>query len=128
MRSAISSTLVSMGVSPLQGERMAEDAGAGQPPGQDADEVDGVDVDALAAEALAELVAGRALEHQLEGLAMDRGPLADDIGDESPVVIGGGVHVAAGRLADVDAVGPHVAGEAHVEQVLERSPADRRAE
>ena len=88
------------------GSGLAEDAGAGEATGQDADEVDGVDVDALAADAVAELAAGRALEHELERLAVDRRPLGDDVGDEAAVVVGGQVHLAAGRLARCRCGGP----------------------
>jgi hypothetical protein len=41
---------------------------------------------------LAELAAGATFEDELERLAVDAGPLADDAGDEAAVVIGGEVH------------------------------------
>ena len=107
---------------------MAEDAGAGQATGEDTDEVDGVDLDALAVDALAELAAGGALEHELERLAVDRGPLGDDVGDEATVVLGGERASSRPVAAQSRCGGPHVAGEADVEQVLERRPADRRPE
>ncbi len=105
------------GVPVSEWERVAEDAGTGEPTGEDADEFDGVDVDTLAVGAVAEFPAGRALQHELERLAVNRRPLRDDVRDEAAVMVGGQVHVAAGRHADVDAVGPHVAGEADVEEV-----------
>ena len=77
---------------------------------------------------MAELAAGRTLEHELEGLAVEGRPLGDDVGDEPAVVLRGRVHVVAGGGADVDAVGPHVAGEADVEEVLQRCPTDGRSE
>ena len=36
----------------------------------------------------AELAAGGTVEHELERLAVDGGPLGDDVGDEAAVVIG----------------------------------------
>src|ERR1017187_1337667 len=102
-RPANSSTRVSHdGVSLSERERVAEDAGTGEATGEDADELDGVDVDSLAVGAVAELAAGRAFQHQLKGLAMDRRPFGDDVGHEAAVVVGGQVHLAAGRHADVD--------------------------
>src|SRR4051794_36064236 len=121
MPSAISVTSVSMRGSFLQsaseGKRVAEDAGAGPAAGENLHELDGVDLDPLAVRALAELAAGRALEHELEGLAVELRPLSHDVGQETTVVVGGEVHPVAGRGAQVDAVGPHVAGEPDVEQV-----------
>ena len=76
---------------------MAEDAGAGQATGEGADEVEGVDLDAFAVDALAELPAGGTVEHELEGLAVDIGPFGDDVGDQAAVVIGGEVHRAVDR-------------------------------
>ena len=107
---------------------MAEDPGAGQATGEGADEVEGVDLDAFAVDALAELAAGGTVEHELERLAVDAGPLGDDVGDEAAVVIGAEVHRAVDGRVDVDAMGPDVAGEADVEQVLERRPTDGRTE
>src|SRR5580692_10508484 len=112
----------------LQRQRVAEHAGARQAAGERADEVEGVDVDALAALALAEGPAGRAVQDELERLPVDGGPFGDDVGDQPAVVVGGELHRPAGRAADVDAVAPGVAGEPHVEEVFERLPADRRAE
>src|SRR5712691_11822780 len=128
MRSAISSTRVSMVMPPSERQRVAEDAGAGQAAGQGADEVEGVDLDAFAVVALAELAAGGTFEHELERLAVDRCPLRDDVADEAAVVVGGEVHRPVGGRVDVDAMGPDVTGEADVEQVLERRPTDGRTE
>jgi hypothetical protein len=77
-------------MSPLQGQRVAEDTGAGQATGDGADEVDGVDLDSFATDALAELAACGTLEDELERLAVDACPLADDVGDEAAVVIARG--------------------------------------
>src|SRR6266542_3085350 len=112
----------------LQRERVAEDAGARKAAGKGPDEIDGIDVDALAVDTLTELAARRAFEHELERLPVDRCPLTDDVGDEPSVVVGCDVHVAAGGLADVDAMSPQIAGEADVEEILEAHPADRRTE
>ena len=110
------------------GRGCAEDAGSGQATGEGADEVEGVDLDAFAADALGELPAGGAVEHELEGLAVDVGPFGDDVGDEPAVVVGGELHRAADGRVDVDPMGPDVPGESDVEQVLERRPTDGRSE
>src|SRR5580704_10089410 len=119
MRSAISLTRVSMVMSPSEGQRVAEDAGAGQATGDCADEVNGVDLDSFAVGALAELPAGGTFEDELEWLAVDACPLADDVGDEPAVVIGAEGHRPVDGLVDVDAMGPDISGEADVEEVLE---------
>src|SRR5947199_2951382 len=116
MPSAISATSVPM-VSPSERERVAEDTGAGSATGEDADELDGVELDPLAASALAELATGRTLEDELEGLTVDLGPLAHDVGHEPAVVVGGQLHRPTGRAGQVDAVRPHVTSEPDVEQV-----------
>ena len=113
---------------PFRAGAVGEDAVAGAAPGEDADELDGVDLDPLAVRALAELAARGPVEHELERLAVDARPLGDDVGDETTVVVGGEVHRVAGRGAQVDAVGPHVAREPDVEQVPEPHPADGRPE
>jgi len=87
-----------------------------------------VDLDAFAVDALAELAARGPVEDQFERLPMDRSPLADDVGDEATVVIRGALHLAPRGHTDVDPVGPHVAREADVEEILERCPADGRTE
>src|SRR6201989_3040846 len=110
MPSAISVTSVSMGRVLSERERVFEDAGAGSATGEDLHELDGVDLDPLAVRALAEL--------------STRGPL----GHETTVVVGGEVHPAPGRGAQVDAVGPHVTREPDVEQVPEPHPTDGRPE
>src|SRR2546423_5354825 len=107
---------------------MAEDAGAGQATREGADEGEGVDLDAFAVAPLGELAAGGAVEHELEGPAVDARPLGDDVTHEAAVVVGGEVHRAVDGRVDVDAMGPDVAGEADVEQVLERCPTDGRTE
>ena len=56
----------------LEGEGVAEEAGAGEAAGERADELDGVDLDSFAVDALGELSSGRAFEHQVEGLTVDR--------------------------------------------------------
>ena len=106
-------------MSPSEWERVAENTGAGQATGKGADEVEGVDLDSFTVDALAELAAGRSFEHELERLAVDARPLADDVGDETAVVIGGEVHRPVDSRVDIDAVRPDVAGEANVEEVLE---------
>src|SRR5580658_3602991 len=109
-------------------QRVAEHAAARPAAGERADVLDGVDVDVFAAAAVAEGPAGRAVQHEVERLTVDRGPFDNDVGDQAAVVAWREVHRPAGRVTDVDAVTPDVAGEPHVEQVLKRLPADRRAE
>src|SRR5665213_4267505 len=88
MRSAISSTRVSMVVSPcLERKGVAEDAGARKAACEGTNEVERIHLDAFAVDALAELAAGRTLQHQLEGLAVDIGPFEHDVGDEAAVVL-----------------------------------------
>ena len=99
----------------LQGEGMAEDPHAGQSAGEGADEVQRVDLDALAGDALCELPAGGAVEHQLEGLAVDTGPLGHNVGDKAAVVIGRELHWAVDGRVDVDPMGPDIPGEPNVE-------------
>ena len=67
---------------------MAEYAAGLLTTGERADEIDGVDLDVLATVALAEGPAGRAVEHELERLAVERGPFGDDVGDQPAVVVG----------------------------------------
>ena len=87
-----------------------------------------VDLDALAAGALCELPAGRAVENQLEGLAVDASPFGHDVGDEAAVVVGRELHGTVDGRMDVYPMGPDIPGEPDVEQVLEGSPSDRRPE
>src|ERR1700733_14096587 len=112
----------------LQGQRVAEHAAAWPAAGERADEVDGVDLDVLAVAAVAEGPAGRPVKHQVERQVVDLGPFGDYFGLQPAVVVRLEVHRPACRGADVNAVAPHVAGEPHVEQVLQRPPANRRTE
>lgn len=73
-----------MVVSPLERKRVAKNPGAGQAPGQRADDVEGVDFDTFSVEALGELAAGRTVEHEFEWLTVDPSPLGDDVGDGYP--------------------------------------------
>src|SRR5580698_8269135 len=111
-----------------EGQRVAEHAAARPAAGERADVLDGVDVDVFAVVAVAEGPARRAVEHEVERLTVDRGPFGDDVGDQAAVMACREVHRPAGRTTDVDAVTPDVAGKSHVEQVLKRLPANRRAE
>ena len=92
--------------------------------GEGAEELDGVDRDDLAAVAVAEAAAGRAGEMERERHVVDRRPLGDEVLHEATVVLGVEVEAVAERVGDVDAVHPHVAGEADVEQVGDRLLAD----
>ena len=65
---------------------MAEHAGAGEPAGEGADEVEGVDLDSFAVVALGELAAGGALEDELERFTVDASPLGHDVSDQAAVV------------------------------------------
>src|SRR5262249_21621240 len=107
---------------------MTEHARARSPAREHADELDRVDLDALTADALRELAARGTLEHELEGLTVDRRPFSDDVRDEAAVVLGGELHGPVDGGMHVDAVRPHVAREADIEEILQRLPADRRAE
>ena len=69
-----------------------------------------------------ELTASGAVEHELEGLAMDGGPFGDDVGDQTAVMVGGELHRAVDGGVDVDPMGPDVPGESDIQQVLEREP------
>src|SRR2546421_13000800 len=104
----------------LEREGIAEDAGAGEATRQNADEVEGGDLDALAVDAVGELAASRTFEHELEWFVVDVRPFGDDVGDEPAVMIGGGMHRPAAGGVQVGAMAPHVAREAAVEQGLER--------
>src|SRR5579863_9409762 len=116
------------GKSGLQGQRVAEHAAAWPAAGERADEVDGVDLDVLAVTAVAEGTAGRPVKHQVERQPVELRPFGRDVGDQPAVVVRLEVHRPARRVADVDAVAPHVAGEPHIEQVLQRPPANGRTE
>jgi hypothetical protein len=59
---------------------MAEDSRARQAAAQSANEVQRVDLDAIAADAPSEVPAGGAIEYELKGLAMDIGPLGHNVG------------------------------------------------
>src|ERR1700678_1886673 len=112
----------------LQGQRLAEHAAAWPAAGQRADEVDGVDLDVLAVAAVPEGAAGWPVNDQVERLTVELRPFGYDVGDQPAVVVRLEVHWPSRRVADVDPVAPHVPGEPHVEQVLQRPPADRRSE
>src|ERR1700753_3570470 len=112
----------------LQGQRVAEYAAAWPAAGERTDEVDGVDLDVLAVAAVAEGAGGPPLEHQVERQPVELRPFGHDVGDQPTVVVRLEVHRPACRVADVDAVAPHVAGDPHVEQVLQRPPANGRTE
>jgi hypothetical protein len=84
--SSLASSMIAKAIWPRHGpdlashsewEWVAEDTRAGQATGEGADEVDGVDLDAFAVDPLAELAAGGPLEHEVERLAVDGGPLGD---------------------------------------------------
>src|SRR5579859_1740666 len=102
------------GKSGLQGQRVAEHAAAWPAAGQRPDEVDGVDLDVLAVTAVAEGAAGRPVKYQVERLTVELGPFGYDVGDQPAVVVWLEVHRPARRVADVDPVAPHIAGESHV--------------
>src|ERR1700734_2561907 len=102
------------GKSGLQGQGVAEHAAARPAAGQRPDEVDGVDLDVLAVTAVAEGAAGRPVKYQVERLPLELGPFSYDVGDQPAVVVRLEVHRPARRVADVDPVAPHVAGEPHV--------------
>ena len=76
------------------------------------------------ASALCELPAGRAVEHQFEGLAVDTGPFSHDVRNEPAVVIGRELHGAIDCRVNVDPMRPDVPGESDVEQVFQGSPSD----
>src|ERR1700733_12968656 len=116
------------GTTGLQGQRVAEHAAAWPAARERANEVDGVDLDVLAVAAVAEGAAGRPVKHQVERQPVELRPFGHDVGDQPTVVVRLEVHRPACRVADVDAVAPHVAGEPHVEQVLQRPPANGRTE
>ena len=105
-------------MAPSEWKRIGEDTGAGQATGHDTDEVKGVDLDAFASGALAELAAGGSFQDELERLAVDAGPFSYDVGDEATIVVGGQVHGPVDRLVQIDTMAPHVTGETDVEQVL----------
>jgi hypothetical protein len=88
----------------------------------------GVDGLWFAAVAGGEGAAGRTGEHERVRLAVAPGPFGEDVGDDASVVLGRELRVRAGRPGDVDAVHPDLAGEAHVEQVPQRLPADADTE
>ena len=75
-----------------------------------------------------ELPSGRAAEREGEGLAVGARPFGDDVGHDPAVVVGIDVERLGRCPGQVDAVHPHVAGEADVEEVGERLPADRGRE
>src|SRR5258706_9234249 len=113
-------------MAPSERKRVGENSGAGLATGQDANELDGIDLDAFAVDPLAVLPAGGALEHKFERFPMNRPPFGDDVSYEPAVVLGGQMHVAADRVTNIDPVGPHIAGKADVEEVLQRRPTDGR--
>ena len=59
---------------------------------------------------------------------MELRPFGHDVGDKPAVVVRLEVHRPARRVANVDPVAPHITGEPHVEQVLQRPPANGRSE
>src|SRR3954451_12578190 len=103
MPSAISVTSVmglllgAQSASDSQRKCVGEDTGAGTAAGERADEVEGVELDALTAATLAEGTPRGAGEQELERLPVDPGPFDDQVGDEPPVVVGGELHRRAGR-------------------------------
>lgn len=96
-------------------------------PGQHPAQLDGVQLDDLAV-AAGVGAAGRAGQPQGEGLVVQRRPLGHDVGDEAAVVLGREDDGPPHGAGQVDPVHPHVAGEAGVEQVADRLPAEVGAE
>jgi hypothetical protein len=106
---------------------MAEDSRARQPAGQGANEVQRVELDAVAADALGEVPASGAIEHKLKGLAMDIGPLGHNVGDQAAIVSGRELHRALDCYVDIDPVSPDISREPDVQKVFEGRPSDRRS-
>ena len=107
---------------------MAENPGAVTSFGQDPAELDGVHVDVLAAGFGSELPSGRPTEREGERLTVRARPLDNDVGHDPGVVVGIDVEWLGRCPSQVDAVHPHVTGEADVEEVGERLSADRSRE
>ena len=76
--------------------------------GDDAAELDRVEVVLLAAVAALEHATGRPAEDQPVGLAVDGRPLGDDVRDDAGVVVGVDLDGTAGGTADVDRVQPAI--------------------
>ena len=106
---------------------MAEHSHARQPAGQGANEVQRADLDAIAADALGEVPASGAIEHELKGLAMDIGPLGHNVGDKAAIVSGRELHRALDCHVDIDPVSPDISREPDVQKVFEGRPSDRRS-
>ncbi len=92
--------------------------------GESAQELDGVDRDDLAAFAVAEAAAGGSGEVERERHVVDRRPLGDVVRHQPTVVLGVEVEPVSEGVGDVDAMHPHVAGEADVEEIRNRLLAD----
>jgi len=112
----------------LQREGITEDSHARQPAGKGANEVQRVDLDVFAVDAPGEAPASGAIEHELNGLTVDVGPLGHDVGDKAAVVIGRELHRALDGRVDIDPVSPDIAREPDVQEVFEGRPSDRRRE
>ena len=106
---------------------MAEDSHARQPAGQGANEVQRVELDAIAADASGEFPASGAIEHELKGLTMEVGPLGHNVGDKEAIVSGRELHRAIDRYVNIDPVSPDISREPDIQEVLEGRPSDRRS-
>src|SRR3954470_3601277 len=108
----------------LERKLVAQDPGAVGAAGEDPGEVGGGGRLWFTTDAAAELPAGRAGQGERVGPAVAPGPLGDDVRDDPAVVLRGQLRRDARRPGDVEPVHPHVTGEAHVEEVADRLPAD----
>src|SRR6516162_4044089 len=95
------------------GWRSERDGGGEQPgcaaaAGQDAGELDRVEVELRAGLAGAERAAGGSGEGERERLAVPAGPVGDHVGEDPAVVAGGQDGLSTGGAADVNAVHPRI--------------------
>ena len=92
-----------------------------RPSTDDPAELDGVDLEAVAALADDESTSGRSGQREVDGSTVPVRPLDGDVADHRPI---GGVEgqVDAQRVGEVDAVEPRVAGQDLAEEPVERPP------
>src|SRR5918995_2499443 len=111
----------------LEDDTGREEAGARRPPGHDAAELDGVELEHLPrASAALERPTGRAVEKEAVRPAMPLGPLGDDVGDDAPVVVGVDLEGTADGAVDVEAVHPPITRVDDVVQGTDAEPTERR--
>src|SRR4030095_16204405 len=110
----------------LEGDTGREEPGAGHSAGDDAAELDGVELVRLARAAVLERPAGGAVEDEGVRPAMPPRPFGAAVGDRVPVVVGVDGERTSDGAVDVEAVHPPITRVDDVVQATDAEPTERR--